>query len=200
MTTEDINKILNISESYQATSKLMKILFDEDMKNEIFKKFLEIEHDVSYDWFVDYFQSEHADRKGFKQDFTPKTVTQLMTLLAGDKTNNYFESACGSGSILIKHWNQTRLKVNPFEYDPRNYWHHLEEYSDRVLPFLLFNMAIRGMNGIVMHGDSLERKFKNVYFIRNNSSDFLRFSEVIIMPQSDDVAKELNVKEWINEK
>ncbi len=69
--------------------------------------------------------------------------------------------------------------------------------SDRAIPFLIFNMAIRGMNGVVTQCDSLERKAKEVYFIRNDSDNFLGFSEVIKMPHTEDVEKELNIHEWV---
>ena len=48
----------------------------------------------------------------------------------------------------------------------RNNFFQVEELSDRAVPFLLFNMAIRNMNGLVQHGDSLTGEFKAVYRIQ----------------------------------
>lgn len=79
-------------------------------------------------------------------------------------------------------------------YDPRNYWYQVEEMSDRAIPFLLFNMAVRGMNGVAIQCDSLERTAKNAYFIRNDTDDWLEFSEVIPIPHKDIFEKELNIK------
>ncbi|EAF9444053.1 hypothetical protein A6C02_13585 [Listeria monocytogenes] len=42
LTTETINKLIGIKESYQASDALMKILFDREKREEIFK-------DTSYD-------------------------------------------------------------------------------------------------------------------------------------------------------
>ncbi len=60
LTTEKINKLLQINDSYQAPAKLMTILFDRKARKELFEKFLEVERDVTYDWFHIYFQDEHA--------------------------------------------------------------------------------------------------------------------------------------------
>lgn len=57
ITTSDINTILGIKENFQLHGTLKDILFDEDKKTEVFEKFLEIENDLSYDWFTNYFQT-----------------------------------------------------------------------------------------------------------------------------------------------
>ena len=58
-------------------------------------------------------------------------------------------------------------------------------------------MAIRGMNGVILHGDSLERTFKEVYFIRNESTEFLKYSEVFVMPKTEMLMAELDIKKFI---
>lgn len=194
-TAKIVNELLNINDSYKAPEALFKIMLDDEKRPRLFDKFLEIDCDVSRDWFVDYFQEEHAERKRFNQDFTPATVTTLLSEIVGGG-KNYFEPAAGSGGLMISAWDRTRKATSVFEYDPREYWYQVEELSDRAVPFLIFNMAIRGMNGVILHGDSLERTFKNVYFIRNDTSDFLRYSEVLVMPKTDDLKNELNIKEW----
>ena len=91
------------------------------------------------------------------------------------------------------------MKASIARADPRAYWYQVEELSDRALPFLIFNMAIRGMNGAIAHGDSLERKFKNVYFIRNDTPEFLKYSEVHVMPKTEMLKKEFDVADWIEQ-
>lgn len=196
MDTDIINKLLGITESYQAPEKMLKIMLDDENREELFKEFLKIEKDMSYEWFKDYFENEHSDRKVKKQDFTPDTVAELMMKLVGNN-NVYYEIAVGTGTILIKAWDE-KLKLNNFlAYDPRAYWYQVEELSDRAIPFLLFNMSIRGMNGVVLHGDSLTREFKEVYFVRNDTDNYLGFSEIIKMPQTEDLKSELNILGWI---
>lgn len=196
MKEQEVNRILGISESYKAPDAMMEKLLDEQEREQMFRDFLEVETDVSKDWFIEYFQQEQADRKSFSQDFTPDSVSRLLTAIAGH-SNHYLECGAGSGSLLVRAWDRHRRSVSVFDYDPRAYWYHAEELSERALPFLIFNMSIRGMNGVVMHGDSLVRKFKNVYFIRNDSPDFLAFSEVIIMPKNQLVERGLDVKSWM---
>lgn len=188
MKAELINKLLGISENYQAPQRMLELMLNETERPKIFNAFLEHETDLNYEWFQEYFEDEHADRKNQKQDFTPDSISELLSILTGS-TDSYFESTAGTGGILIKSW----LK----NIDNKKRWYKVEELSDRAIPFLIFNMAIRGMNGVILHGDSLTRKFKDVYFIRNNSSDFLVFSEVIKMPHTDALKKEWNVHEWI---
>lgn len=196
LSDETINELLGINESYQAPARLLELMLDDEKRTETFNEFLKYEHDLSYEWFKFYFEDEHADRKKKKQDFTPQCVSKLLAKLTGGG-NHYHEVAVGTGSILIGAWHEERLKSTPLTYDPRNYWYHAEELSDRAIPFLIFNMSIRGMNGVILHGDSLTREFKDVYFIRNDSDDYQAYSEVVIMPKTDALKRELDIYEWI---
>lgn len=83
-------------------------------------------------------------------------------------------------------------------YDPRAYWYQVEEMSDRAIPFLIFNMSIRGMNGVVVQCDSLSRYAKDVYFIRNDTDDFLAFSEVIKMPHTTELKELYKISKWVD--
>lgn len=189
---EIINKLLGITESYQAPQTMLGCMLDGERRERLFCSFLEHETRMGYEWFSGYFESEHADRREKKQDFTPQNISYLLAHIA--KGNTYFEAAAGTGGIMIQYWNEQRMHTPPSKYDPRSYWYQVEELSDRAVPFLIFNMAIRGMNGVIMHGDSLERTAKDVYFIRNDSPDFLRFSEVIKMPHIPELEKELDIR------
>lgn len=166
-------------------------MLDNEKRERLFRAFLEHETRMGYEWFSGYFESEHADRRVKKQDFTPVCVSELLAQLTGG--NTYFECAAGTGGIMIQVWNEQRMQAGPSSYDPRSYWYRVEELSDRAVPFLIFNMAIRGMCGVVIHGDSLERTVKEVYFIRNGSADFLKFSEVHKMEHSKELENELGV-------
>ena len=84
----DINVMLNITDSYQAPERIMNLLFGEEKERiKVFKDFLDyFKCDVSYDWFHEYFEDEHADRKNNKQDFTPKCISTLVSKLLGCDT------------------------------------------------------------------------------------------------------------------
>jgi len=191
LTNATINRLLGITESYQAPQVMLAHMLDNEKHEQLFCAFLEHETRMGHEWFSEYFESEHADRRVKKQDFTPMSVSRLLAGLTGG--NTYFECAAGTGGIMIQYWNEQRMHAGPSGYDPRSYWYQVEELSDRAVPFLIFNMAIRGMCGVIIHGDSLERTAKEAYFIRNDSADFLRFSEVIKMEHSETLERELGI-------
>lgn len=196
LTSKIVNDLLGVDDSYKAPESLLEKMLDGDERRKLFDDFLKIEQELDRDWFVDYFQEEHSERKRFNQDFTPLSMANLLNQLVGN-SRTYFESAAGSGGLLISAWNQNRAKACELRLDSRAYWYQLEELSDRAVPFLIFNMAIRGMNGVILHGDSLERTFKEVYFIRNESTEFLKYSDVFVMPKTEMLKAEFDIKKFI---
>lgn len=207
-----VNNILGIDESYKAPERMLELMLDNKQRPAIFKQFLKISTDMSFDWFHEYFEDEAAERKKKKQDFTPESIARLMVKIASHDVANgsYFEPAAGTGGILITKWwkdclndpvgnplSKKKPELSILTYDPRNYWYEAEEMSDRAIPFLIFNMAIRGINGIVVQCNSLERTAKEVYFIRNDSDTFLGFSDVIKMPHTKVLEQELDIHEWV---
>ena len=189
-----INQLLGIKDGYQAPARMMEIITS-DERETYFKQFLEaFDYNVNYDWFHEYFQEEHAERKTKKQDFTPKSISRLMNHIVGNHQGSYYEPAAGTGGILIERWHQDRLQVSPFEYEPRMYYYEAEELSDRTIPFLLFNMMIRGMNGTVVQCDVLTREAYGAWFIQNDNNDHMQFSSLNRLPYSKWTEKELNVK------
>lgn len=209
-----VNKLLDIDESYKAPEKMLQLMLDDKKRPELFKKFLQISTDLKTDWFHEYFEDEQAERKSKKQDFTPDSIAQLLVSL-GHSTRNgeYFEPAAGTGGILIKAWWKNQLEdpvrlskfnsdkhqgISLWSYDPRNYWYHVEEMSDRAVPFLIFNMAIRGMTGVIVQCDSLERIAKDVFFIKNDTANSLAFSEVYKMKHTKDLQQCMHIKKWVD--
>lgn len=203
LTTHQYNELLGIDDSYKAPDKIMEILSDKIEREKVFRSFLEaFNYDVSYDWFHDYFQDEHAERKKKKQDFTPHSVGKLLNKLLQDdssKDGNRYEICAGTGSITIQTWQNDRMQHSPFDYEPSMYMYTCEELSDRAIPFLLFNLMIRGMNAVVILCDTLSRKSKGIFFIQNENDDHLQFSHLYRMPYNDTVAKEFAVT-WSEER
>lgn len=162
LSTEQTNNLLGVDESYQASFRLNDILFNRDARISLFDSFLRLEQELSFDWFTDYFQEEHSNRKDRKQDFTPDGVTDLASKLLGKSESNA-DICAGTGGLTIKRWTQNRHAQ-----------FYCEEYSDRAMPFLLFNLMIRNINGIVVHGDALTQEHKHVYKLVSGD----RFSEL----------------------
>lgn len=201
-TLNGINNILGIKDSYKAPDRIMEILYgDIEERNEIFNQFLELfNYDVSFDWLHEYFQEEHAERKSRKQDFTPQSVAKTISAMVDIKDHaNIYEPAAGTGGIIITNWNEGRMSTNPFTYRPSNYLYMAEELGDRTMPFLLLNLLVRGMNAIVIHGDTLERTAYGAFFIQNDNDDHLKFSSLNLLGYSENTEKMLKVK-FVEEK
>ena len=199
MKLDEINNVLGIEDSYKAPNRIMEILLgDVNKREKIFKEFLSVDSDLTIDQFHEYFQEEHAERKTKKQDFTPSTISQILTRLTESQGDNglRYEVACGTGSIVITKWNADRISKGIFKYKPSQFIYYCEELSDRTIPFLLFNLMIRGMNAVVLHGDSITREFKQIYLIQNDGDDHMKFSSLNIMPHSKDAEKYFNVVKW----
>lgn len=209
-----VNDLLGIDDAFKAPERLMEILLKKEEREELFGNFLKIDTNLDYDWFHEYFETEQAERKSKKQDFTPNSVARLANAITSEpRQTDYYEMAAGTGGMMITRW-AYNVKEDPaftgkikstmaddiltssiFTYSPRTYWYHLEELSDRAIPFLLFNSAIRGINAEIIQCDSLSRKAKRAFYVKNDSDDFLAFSDILEIPKSDDFAKFLSV-EW----
>lgn len=174
VTTDKINDLLGIAESFHASYKLTEILKDKAQRELLFSSFLELDQDLSFDWFTEYFQEEHSDRKGKKQDFTPDGIIKVASGVLGDTESNA-DICAGTGGLTIKRWSE-----NP---DASFY---CEEFSDRAVPFLIFNLAIRNVNAIICHGDSLTREFKAVYKLAKME----RFSAITELESAPNVKAE----------
>lgn len=185
-----INEQFGVTDSYQAPEALLKILYNKEVRERIFLNFLdEYEGNVSYDWFTLYFQEEHADRKNKKQDFTPNSVATLLSKLtdSGELGNGLiYDAPAGTGGLLINKWDHERMKSNPFDYKPGWHMHVAEDLSDRAIPFLLFNVMIRGMNVVVSHCDVLTRETFGTFFVQNDKDDHLSFSNLNLIPYPDE--------------
>ncbi|HFU4459646.1 TPA: N-6 DNA methylase [Streptococcus suis] len=111
--------------------------------------------DRQLDQFRDFFQEEGADRKKLKQDYTPDGVAELLARVS--RSGKSLADICaGTGSLTIQYLN----------YHPDVEFVRCEEFSARVIPFLLINLAIRKIDAEVIHGDSLTREHFNSYAIR----------------------------------
>lgn len=193
---EQINEILEIKDSYQAPEVLLNILYSgKEKREDVFMKFLQLwGNDVSRDRFHEYFEQEHADRKVKKQDYTPTSIAKLLSLLTGNDGHTIYDPCSGTGGLVISKWWNICLKEGIANYKPSQYLFYCEDLSDRAIPFLLFNLCIRGMNAVVVHCDVLTREAYGVFLIQNVDDDFLHFSNFNVMPQSKDVEQYFNIK------
>ncbi|WP_099045118.1 N-6 DNA methylase [Leuconostoc citreum] len=165
LSVKEIQELIGCSENYKASDYILEQLVDQEKRHALFSRFLSVEKDLSYDWFTEYFQIVFSDREGKKQDFTPQGLIDIATGIAGDTVSNV-DIGGGTGGLVIGRWNS-----NPEATQ------YVEEYSDAVIPFLLFNLAIRNMNAVVRHGDSLHQDFKTTYTLTKGE----QFSDIDVV-------------------
>lgn len=144
MEGRQINELFGISESFMLPDRLMTLLFSEEI-NDIFEKYTDIQCDLSYDGFTNYFQEEHSSRKAMMQDFTPKEVAGLVGMIgAMENAESCLDICAGTGGLSIGLW--SRMPDITF---------FCEELSQRALPILLFNLAVRNISGYVSNKNVL---------------------------------------------
>ena len=142
---------LGVSESYQVPDAMMKALGDPQKRHELFELYLS-EFSLNDDPVNILFQEEHGDRDKFKQDYTPPELARLVAELAAQNFRSAAPEAiadlcAGTGTLTL-----ACLKKFPHAY------YHCEEVTARAIPFLLFNLAIRGVSGEVFQQDVLMRE------------------------------------------
>lgn len=155
------------------------VLSNSEERDILYRELIEINgFDMSYDWFQQIYEEDQSDRKYKKQDFTPRSVADICSSLSGATDGSTYEPTAGSGSLLISDWWRKASAHTPFEFYPSRNPIECWEISDRSIPILLLNLSIRGIVGIVHHGDVLEKKEQQRYRLVNPMDDCLGFSKV----------------------
>lgn len=196
--TDTICEILGVDEPYQVPQRIMETLTSPD-RDRVYLEFLEaFDFDVSRDWFHEFYEDENAERKKNKQDFTPASLAKLTSELAGYGDGVTYEPSAGTGGMIISRWDLQRKRYHPFEYKPSLQWFVAEDMSDRAIPFLLFNLSIRGINANVLHIDTLTRRCKAAYLVENAQNDMLAFSNVVELPRNERCMSAFDIREWVD--
>ena len=171
-----VNDIMNLPKAVEAV--IQRPL---DERNEIYREFLRLnDYDMGRDWFQRVYEEEFSQRKNQGQDFTPIEATELCAMLAGVETaHSVHEPTAGTGQMIISAWWTWARKRIPWEAFPSLFPVTVWEILDRTIPFLLFNLSIRGIMGYVYHGDTLENTVKRKYILLNRTDDVMGFSEII---------------------
>ncbi len=99
----------------------------------------------------------------------------LETQLTGAREGVIHEPTAGTGGLIIQYWWELASKQLPWRFKPHTCIFTCWELSDRSIPILLLNMAIRGMMGEVFHGDVLENVAKARYVLINACNKALPF-------------------------
>lgn len=159
-----INKFLSLCDANsidELKNNLMNIVLNNDTKK--YELYCDIvENDLSVDELQKVYQYYQADRKNLKQDYTPKSLAKLVSRLV--QNDNVIDMCCGSGALTIQRW-----CVKP---DTK---FTLYEFDENVIPYLLFNLAVRNINAKVYHMDVLSQQVFNVYDVESQE----KFSKVV---------------------
>lgn len=118
--------------------------------------------DLSKDWLQMIYQYYCADRKDKKQDYTPKCLAQFLSRLIGESAETV-DMCAGSGALTIQRWTENPDTVFT-----------LYEIDENVIPYLLFNMALRNIRATVHQADILQQETANTWEVRKGE----RFGEV----------------------
>ncbi|GFO52289.1 hypothetical protein ikelab_15640 [Lactococcus garvieae] len=146
-------KLFDCEKVEQLSEKIMGVVLSNDFEK--MHKFVElIGNDLSIDHIQKVYQYYLADRKEKKQDYTPKSLAKLMASLAMPKDKKIIDMCAGSGALTIQAWNlDNNIVVECLEFD------------EAVIPFLLFNLQVRNIEGVVKQMDILENEIFNTYKI-----------------------------------
>lgn len=168
ITTEAINELFGIRESFELPEVLLKKLLNKQEKDELCRNFMQFEFDMRNDCLRDYFQMNNANRSNLKQDYTPDCLCQLISELA-PKTDRVIDICSGTGALTIG--------------IDRDIQYQCEELSSMSIPILLFNLALRGINATVLQKNVLLNETEKVYQVSKNGN----FSDVEIIGNYEEI-------------
>ena len=140
--TKKISDIFKISDVGDLGDEMLKVLLTGELEK--IAKTKDALPDLKTDWLQAIYQYWLADRDGKKQDYTPKSISHLVARLATLSDGTIQDVCAGSGALTIAVWS----------IDPKRDFECIE-LDENVIPFLLFNLAIRNIKATVLQKDVL---------------------------------------------
>lgn len=113
-----------------------------------------VDGDLTCDHLQHIYQYYLADRQQAKQDFTPICLAKLLSSLIGD-ADVVVDLCAGSGALTIQRWVQNPEQI-----------FHLYELDETVIPYLLFNLAVRNITAMVYRSDVLHCETYDVWAVQ----------------------------------
>lgn len=168
-------KLFNCKEGFELPDKIIDLYKNdkpklENIASELSQKI--DESDKDNDLFLEYFQSEHSERKSLKQDYTPNEISKLIyRLIKRDGKISILDFCAGTGSLSI-----------PWLIDGEDRTIEFREYSKRSIAFLLLNLLIRKVNATIKQMDVLTDECFQILEIGIVSKIDCKFDIVISNP------------------
>lgn len=161
--SEKVKSLFEAENIDELPKRILNTVKDND--SEKYEDFCKIVKDLSIDWLQMIYQYYLADRKEKMQDYTPKSLALFMGKLIGD-ADVITDLCAGSGALTIQKW----CMNNEQKFE-------LYEFDENVIPFLLFNMAVRNIECTVYHSDVLQQENFHTYKI-SRGEKYGKFREV----------------------
>ncbi len=140
--TQKISDIFGVSDVGDLGDEMLKVLLTGETEKIV--KVKDTLPDLTTDWLQAIYQYWLADRDDKKQDYTPKGISYLTARLATLSDGTIQDVCAGSGALTIAVWSIDQSR--DFE---------CIEFDENVMPFLLFNLAIRNIKATVLQKDVL---------------------------------------------
>lgn len=160
---EMLYNLFDCREGFELPDKIID-MFDNDINrfNEVvYELAKEVDIDsLDRDSFLDYFQTEHSDRKSLKQDYTPYEVSKLIYKLI-NREGSVLDMCAGTGSLSM-----------PWVNDGQERNIEMLEYSKRTIAFLLLNLAIRESKALITQIDVLTKEYIRCLYIDKLSVNY----------------------------
>ena len=161
--SEKVKSLFEAEDIDELPKRILNTVKDND--SEKYEDFCKTVKDLSIDWLQMIYQYYLADRKEKMQDYTPKSLALFMGKLIGD-ADVITDLCAGSGALTIQKW----CMNNEQKFE-------LYEFDENVIPFLLFNMAVRNIECTVYHADVLQQENFHTYKI-SRGEKYGKFREV----------------------
>ena len=113
-----------------------------------------------------------------------------MLLLEDNGGGTTRDPCAGTGSLTIAKWDRTRKQAN---FKPADCFFVCEELDEKAIPFLLFNLAVRGMNATVIHCDTMTRESWGAFYLQNTQNDPTGFSMINRLPYTQETEAALMI-------
>lgn len=133
-----LHGFLGIRETYQLPDALMSALLDDARREELLALVSGMACGET-DPLRDYFQESHSNREAMMQDYTPDGVCELVARLAPE-AGSALDLCAGTGSLSLFYADGSTDLV-------------CEELSERAVPVLLLNLALRNLRTTVVERD-----------------------------------------------
>lgn len=183
MDAQDFYDVSNTKSHFEFERYLREVIKKPEERQDFYNRLIEKGVDLSQDIFRVYFEAYAAERKKNAQDFTPEDVASLMARIAVDKElkgETVYDGAAGSGALLVAQWEQL-LRDSSLKF-------HAVEISDNAIPYLVHNLTLRKLDAVIVQGDTLERRAKQVYRLLDGT--------INILPHSQGVEAEYDIRGW----